>query len=555
VNLKLLSILVLFLILSTLSTARAAILTYPGCDATLQACIDGANPSGVDIIEIATNDRIDESLNISKGVSIRPASGFSPVIGNSDLTIPRLISINDAGAGGGTVVVNLLDLNLDGMKIDVLFDEDTDHEFNMAGCRLVNNEPLNSTSGGHALNLRVVGLQAFSLLSNNFIAGPGDAAFLRTENAGGNLETAILGNTVTTIDPSFGVAGLRVRADAAANLKASILNNVVYGFGQAVFDTCIEAEAQGLNTTASVDANHNTLDDCFWGIRVWHVQGGATDFDLILFNNSFSNSVEAVSYAQQNTPPSTLNNDFNNFFNISSLIFTANTLSSEGPNTLFEDPLYQDAADGNYRLQAGSPLIDAGTNTPPIDLSEFDADHLPRLAGETTDIGAFEAQADLALTKTVSPGSVIVGDTVTYTLTVTNNGPYDTSVTLTDPLPTGTSLQSATATQGTCDDTAPLACSLGVLANGATATVTAVVVMNQTGDVLNNAQVEGDVPDPDLVNNSASAVATVTDDNPDAGSGGCGFQGGAPQAQSLTLLLSLGLIIASMVVFRRAKQS
>jgi hypothetical protein len=180
VNLKLLIVSVLFLILSTLSTARAAILTYPGCDATLQACIDGANPSGVDIIEIATNDRIDESLNISKGLTIRPASGFSPVIGNSDLTIPRLISINDAGAGGGTVVVNLLDLNLDGMKIDVLFDEDTDHEFNMAGCRLVNNEPLNSTSGGHALNLRVVGLQAFSLLSNNFIAGPGDAAFLRT---------------------------------------------------------------------------------------------------------------------------------------------------------------------------------------------------------------------------------------------------------------------------------------------------------------------------------------------------------------------------------------
>jgi uncharacterized repeat protein (TIGR01451 family) len=57
---------------------------------------------------------------------------------------------------------------------------------------------------------------------------------------------------------------------------------------------------------------------------------------------------------------------------------------------------------------------------------------------------------DLGLVKTDSPDPVLFGQNLTYTLSVTNNGPMPaTGVTVTDPLPAGVSLVSATPSQGT----------------------------------------------------------------------------------------------------------
>lgn len=58
---------------------------------------------------------------------------------------------------------------------------------------------------------------------------------------------------------------------------------------------------------------------------------------------------------------------------------------------------------------------------------------------------------DLALSKGASPDPVSNGDTLTYTLSVANNGLSPaTGTTLTDILPPGVSYVSATASQGTC---------------------------------------------------------------------------------------------------------
>jgi hypothetical protein len=59
--------------------------------------------------------------------------------------------------------------------------------------------------------------------------------------------------------------------------------------------------------------------------------------------------------------------------------------------TLKGDPHFIDAANGNYRLAAGSPLIDAGTDTPVGGLAPFDIDGVIRLRGAHVDIGAFES--------------------------------------------------------------------------------------------------------------------------------------------------------------------
>jgi len=55
------------------------------------------------------------------------------------------------------------------------------------------------------------------------------------------------------------------------------------------------------------------------------------------------------------------------------------------------DPLFVNATAGNYRLQAGSPAINAGSNSAP-DLPKRDLAAKPRIAGGTVDMGAYEFQ-------------------------------------------------------------------------------------------------------------------------------------------------------------------
>jgi len=120
-------------------------------------------------------------------------------------------------------------------------------------------------------------------------------------------------------------------------------------------------------------------------------------------------------------------------------------------------------------------------------------------------------QADLSITKTDNPDPVLVGQNVTYTLTVTNNGPVDaTNVVVTDNLPAGVSFVSANAGQGTCNEAAGVVtCNVGNLASSAQATVTITVTPTAAGTITNNASVSANEGDPVSNNNSASEATTV----------------------------------------------
>ena len=60
------------------------------------------------------------------------------------------------------------------------------------------------------------------------------------------------------------------------------------------------------------------------------------------------------------------------------------------PGRSTADPRFVDAAHGDYRLAADSPLIDAGTDTPAGGIAEFDLDGVARIEGAHIDIGAYE---------------------------------------------------------------------------------------------------------------------------------------------------------------------
>ena len=92
-----------------------------------------------------------------------------------------------------------------------------------------------------------------------------------------------------------------------------------------------------------------------------------------------------------------------------------------------------------------------------------------------TDTNTVIPLADLVVTKAVSNATPSVGDTVTFTVTVSNQGPNAaTGVTLQDSLPAGLTFVSATPSQGTYNGATGV-WTVGTVATTAPSTLTWIV--------------------------------------------------------------------------------
>jgi len=121
------------------------------------------------------------------------------------------------------------------------------------------------------------------------------------------------------------------------------------------------------------------------------------------------------------------------------------------------------------------------------------------------------ADADLVLTKVATPEPVKVSSNLTYSISITNNGPAQaTGVLVTDTLPEGVTFVSASSSQGSCMETSGVVtCNLGSLGSGASASVTVLVTPGVTGSITNYARVTSTSTDPNPADNEAVAVSTV----------------------------------------------
>jgi uncharacterized repeat protein (TIGR01451 family) len=135
--------------------------------------------------------------------------------------------------------------------------------------------------------------------------------------------------------------------------------------------------------------------------------------------------------------------------------------------------------------------------------------------------GAYCASADLSLTNAGSPNPVLPSSNITYTQVVTNNGPLDAlNAVFSEAVPANTTFQSLAAPAGwTCstpavNGTGNITCTNPDVAKLAAGTFTlAVQVLASTGwgtQIVDVADVTSGTSDPNLSNNSATVITSVT---------------------------------------------
>jgi uncharacterized repeat protein (TIGR01451 family) len=150
-----------------------------------------------------------------------------------------------------------------------------------------------------------------------------------------------------------------------------------------------------------------------------------------------------------------------------------------------------------------------------VSSATFDPDTANNL---DTTVATVTASADLSITKTDSPDPVLAGNSITYTLTVTNAGPSTAqNVSVTDTIPAGTAFVDGVDGNGAtvCALVLPdsVICDLGTMGPGEVQTVYITVEVDPSlpdGTILSNtATVTSSTPDPNLANNTAGATTTV----------------------------------------------
>ncbi len=157
---------------------------------------------------------------------------------------------------------------------------------------------------------------------------------------------------------------------------------------------------------------------------------------------------------------------------------------------------------GDYRVVGvalGTATIDIDDATLPIGAKQIEGTDPTSViinANETVqDKDGFQIQANLVTSKTVDNNTPQVGDTIVYTIDVSNSGPAQaTSITLTDKLPAGITYVSHTggiytSNSGLWD--------IGTLDNGATVTlnITATVNVGESGSTITNMTTPASTPD------------------------------------------------------------
>jgi uncharacterized repeat protein (TIGR01451 family) len=314
---------------------------------------------------------------------------------------------------------------------------------------------------------------------------------------------------------SAGINGGGFATELNMGAVVTITNNTIYA-----------NSAVGLGGGAFLTIGGSTGIGSIYNNIIYNNTDAVSGRDIYIDNDPFTDIPVTVSFFNNNITDLTGFPDNSTYFEIVASSALSSGDNIDGTPLL---PLINEIEPSPVQA-VGSPTIDAGTLTAPgLPSFDFEGDPRPSMSPDRVDIGMDEfvggavSQADLSVTQVDSPDPVVSGGQITYTVTVTNNGPDEaTGVTLLEQPDQQATLESVIFNQGnpcTTSQGPPVTanCTLGNIASGnsvpGTVVVTAPVVTVNSG-ISNFVSVTGAETDPNTGNNAVQQGTTVL---PEAG--------------------------------------
>ena len=460
------------------------------------------------------------TINVPAGTyTLTLAGADENAAATGDLDINESMTITGAGANSTTI---------NGGGLDRIFDVDSRY---IGGYSVViQNLTITRGNAGDFDGGGVKNTGCASLaLSSVTITG-------NTANWGGGVSNSqecsdmmTITNSTISGNTAINIGGGIYNNDPLTITNSTISGNSAGGGGGGIYN---DDSTTSLTSLLNVTVANNSALGAGAGVYVIGFAAVATLNNTIVANNGTENCATGV----QQQLGGTINSLGYNLDSANTCGFaTVGDLINTNPNL---GPLTNNGGQTQtHALLTSSPAINtANSATCPA------TDQRGYSRSGNCDIGAYEYSAaapvvaDLSITKTDSPDPVTAGSNLTYTITITNNGPAPaTSVTLTDTLPGGVTFVSSTPSQGSCSGATVVTCTIGSLANSASATVVIVVTPASAGSLSNTASVTAAETDTNTANNSAAQDTTVSatgggapptsggDANSgESGGGGCG---------------------------------
>lgn len=408
------------------------------------------------------------NVNISGDDAVRVFS----IAGDSNATLDSLTISNGNAAGG------------DGGGIQ---------NTNNGNLTITNSNIINNSSDGNGAGINN-GNGNLTISNGNISGNTSDSIGGGIYNTLGNVtitNTAIANNAAGNNDPGGGInngaGNITITNSTISGNTAEIGAGIENGSGNltitnsTISGNTATADAGGIyNFTGNVTINSSTISgntaNAFGG-GVYNEGGTTTVNNSIIASNTAGTSPDVRGDFIDNGSNFIGISDGSNGFNNSALV---------GTGAAPIDPVLGNLSDNGGTTQTlallpGSPAINAGNSAQATDQRGQ--------ARGISDIGAFEVNTDLAVTQTADNPVPEFGEEVTFTVTLTNNGP-DTvgSISLTSILSTGLTLISAEPSTGSYDENTGI-WNVGTLdgtqGSSATLNVTALVNEDFTGTLVN----------------------------------------------------------------------
>ena len=355
---------------------------YVSTAAELQSALTEAQSNGLDdVIHIAQGTYIgsftyasteDNDLSILGGYSAdfntRDVDATNTVLDANHLgRVLSLLANDSISAWDSGDIPVISDLSVDGVSLSNgrIADRgagihiETGGDASIANSIVSNNHNISSFGGGgidiaEARNISIVN----NIISDNIGANGGAVYGSIMHNSADDNNLIISGNVVAN-NRGLEQAGIRLYS---AYGKATIVNNTIV-------NNISENEVAGAGVFAKVRLEATIENNIIWGNV-----GGPYGVGQEVVNNLYIYMINTVN----------INNNYLGDYLAEFPVISNISNNIEGT----ADPLFVDAANGDYRLSSDSPLIDQGAVTAYVTSTDLDGNI--RTVGSSVDIGAYE---------------------------------------------------------------------------------------------------------------------------------------------------------------------